>query len=212
MLQVTVICTDPRHPVNAALQEWFSEIALVADVRLARSASEAEGGDFLFLVSCQELVRPEARRRYRHVLVLHASALPDCRGMSPHVWQILDGHTELTMSLLNADDPVDSGDVWNQIPFHVPKSATFNEINTAVFSAQKKLMTWALENCDRSRPTPQQGIPTYCRRRSPADSELDPLRPLADSFDLLRIADPVRYPAYFSLHGRRFRITIEPMQ
>jgi methionyl-tRNA formyltransferase len=72
-------------------------------------------------------------------------------------------------------------------------------------------MSWALQNCDRHTPTPQQGTPSYYRRRTPADSEIDPRRPLMDSFDLLRLADPERYPAYFTLHDRKFRITIEPM-
>lgn len=211
MLQVTVLCSDPRHPVNDALARWSLESTPIAKVRIVRTVIEATGGDFLFLVSCHEIVRSDVRQKFRHVLVLHASALPECRGMSPHVWQILDGRTELTMSLLNADDPVDSGDVWRQIPFHVAPTATFSEINQALFSAQTNLMTWALENCDRSRPKPQQGVPTHCRRRSPTDSEIDPLRPLAESFDLIRVADPVRYPAYFSLHGRKFRITIDPI-
>jgi methionyl-tRNA formyltransferase len=211
MLKVTILCSDPRHPVNEALKAWSLEVAAVAEVRIVSTIADAMAGDFLFLVSCQEVVRLDARRRFRYALVLHASALPECRGMSPHVWQILDGRTDLTMSLLNADDPVDSGDVWRKIPFHVPRTAVFHEINTALFSAQTQLMSWAIANCDRTRPVAQQGAPTYCRRRRPADSEIDPQRPLAENFDLLRVADPERYPAHFTLHGRKFRITIDPI-
>lgn len=212
MHRVTVLCSDPRHPVNVPLDRWSADIAPVADVQIVRTVAEARGGDFLFLVSCQEIVRAEARSRYRHALVLHASALPNGRGMSPHVWQLLDGRTELTMTLLNAADPVDSGDIWRQVPFNVPRSATFGEINARLFDTQIELMSWALQNCDRDAPTQQQGTPSYYRRRTPADSEIDPRKPLVDSFDLLRLADPERYPAYFNLHDRKFRITIEPMQ
>ncbi len=211
MKKVTVLCSDSRHPVNVPLDRWSNEVAPVADVQIIRTVAEARGGDFLFLVSCQEIVRAEARSRYRHTLVLHASALPTGRGMSPHVWQLLDGQTELTMTLLNAADPVDSGDIWRQLSFNVPRSATFGEINARLFDTQIELMSWALQNCDRHTPTQQQGTPSYYRRRTPADSEIDPRRPLMDSFDLLRLADPERYPAYFTLHDRKFRITIEPM-
>jgi methionyl-tRNA formyltransferase len=72
-------------------------------------------------------------------------------------------------------------------------------------------MTWAIDHCDRASPYPQRGTPTKHRRRVPADSEIDPSRSLAECFDLIRVADPERYPAYFTLHGRKFRIAIEPI-
>jgi methionyl-tRNA formyltransferase len=210
MHRVTVICSDPCHPVNAVLAEWVESVREVADVRIVRKGAEAIGGDFLFLVSCHEMIRSDTRARYRHVLVLHASALPEGRGMSPHVWQLLEGRSNLTMTLLNAEDQLDSGDVWNQTSIHVPVSATFEEINAILFSAQTSLMTWALQHCDRVQPRPQVGTPTYYRKRTPSDSEVDPRQSLAEMFNVLRTADPDRYPAFFRLHGRIYKISIEP--
>lgn len=212
MLQVTVLCSDPRHPVRPTLARWSAEVADRADVSIVSTVGELLGGDYLFLVSCHEIVRKAVRERFRHVLVLHASALPEGRGMSPHVWQILEGRTELTLSLINAEDVVDSGAIWRQRSIHVPRSATFVEINEALFTAETELMTWALDSCDLASPCPQEGAPTHYRRRTPADSEIDPRSPLAASFDVIRISDPDRYPAYFSLFGRRFRIRIEPIE
>lgn len=211
MLRVTVLCSDPAHPVNVALVRWSSAVADHACAQIVRTVPEALGGDFLFLVSCHQVVRREDRARYRHVLVLHASALPEGRGMSPHVWQILEGRTDIAVSLINAEDAVDSGAIWRQVSFHVPRSATFAEINEALFAAEMELMSWALVNCDRETPRTQFGDPSFYRRRTPADSEIDPGRPIAESFDIIRTSDPVRYPAHFHLFGRRFRITIDPM-
>ena len=211
MLRVTVLCSDPHHPVNAILRQWSSVVKDRAEVIIVRTVAETAGGDLLFLVSCHEIVEADVRRRYRHALVLHASALPECRGMSPHVWQILQGRTELTMSLLTAEDKVDSGAIWRQVRFEVPRTAVFEEINSSLFSAEMDLMTWAIDHCDEVQPRPQSGNPTYCRRRTPADSEIDPSKSLADSFDAIRVADPHRYPAYFTLQGRKFRISIEPI-
>ncbi len=58
----------------------------------------------------------------------------------------------------------------------------------------------------------QQGEPSYYPRRRPDDSRLDPDRTLRQLFNQLRVADPVRYPAFFELAGRRFelRITAAP--
>lgn len=48
---------------------------------------------------------------------------------------------------------------------------------------------------------PQKGVASYYRRRRPADSQLDPERTLAEQFDLLRVVDNDRYPAFFEWRG-----------
>ncbi len=211
MLQLTILCTDPRHPINRHLEQWAASMVGRASVRIIRRVVDAGSGDFLFLVSCQEIVSAEVRRRFRHALVLHASALPEGRGMSPHVWQILEGRTEIAMTLLEAVDEVDAGSIWSQILVHVPHSALFPEINEALFAAEIDLLTWAVAHCDQAEPRPQSGVVTRYPRRTPNDSRIDPNKSLAESFNLIRVSDPERYPAHFTLHGRTFRITLDPI-
>lgn len=182
-----------------------------AHVEIIRRASQACGGDFLLLISCQDVVPPSVRQLYRHALVIHASDLPRGRGMSPHVWQIVEGCERIVLTLLAAADPVDTGGIWHQIVIPIPRNAVFHEINRLIFEAELQLMTWAIANCDRLAPRPQEGVVTQYRRRTPADSEIDPTKPLSDVFDLLRIADPVRYPAFFRYRDRTFRISIDPL-
>lgn len=64
-----------------------------------------------------------------------------------------------------------------------------------------------------SEPSPpqaieQQGETSYWPRRTPEDSKLDPEKSLQDQFNLLRIVDNERYPAYFELNGQRYLIKI----
>ena len=49
-----------------------------------------------------------------YTLVLHASDLPDGRGWSPHVWDVISGKSSLTLSLINAEDSVDTGHIWKK--------------------------------------------------------------------------------------------------
>ncbi len=212
MHSCTVICTDACHPVNSFLKKWRETVRTIATVEIVRTAADAKGGDFLFLISCQELVPRQIRNRFRHSLVIHASDLPRGRGMSPHVWQILEGNADLILSLLSVADPVDTGDIWHQIEMHIPRNAVFSEINALVFKGEVALMNWALRHCDSAKPRLQAGNPTQYRRRTPADSELDPAKPLAELFDQLRVADPTRYPAFFRFRGRLFRVGIEPIE
>jgi len=55
------------------------------------------------------------------------------------------------------------------------------------------------------RPLPR--APRY-RRRRPADSRLDPDRTLAEQFELLRVVDNDRYPAFFEWRGRCYEVKI----
>ena len=165
----------------------------------------------LFLVSCNQIIRQSTRDHFRHSLVLHASPLPHGRGMSPHIWQVLEGATKLTLTLLNAEDEVDSGDIWLQREFEVPPTALYDEINARLFDAEVTLMHWALENCDTARPRAQYGQPTIYRRRRPQDNRIDPERSLGESFDLMRVADPDRYPAFFEFRGQKYRIRIDKL-
>lgn len=212
-MKVDVLVTDPGHPVVPALLRWMDRVRGAHAVGLIHRADEAVGGDALFLVSCGELVGPELRARYGHTLVLHASDLPAGRGWSPHVWDIVGGAEAITVCLLDAAEPVDSGPVWLRQRVEIGGGWLHDEINEALFAAEVELMDRWLELVERDegfRPSTQaeDGV-TWHRRRTPADSELDPERTLAEQFDLLRVADPDRFPAFFELRGRRYRLTLQ---
>jgi methionyl-tRNA formyltransferase len=211
MTTVHLLCTDPQHGVNAWLERWSEAAPPSVDARILRHSREATGGDFLFLVSCHQIIGAETRARYRHTLVLHASALPEGRGMSPHVWQILEGRRGFTLTLLEAADALDAGRIWHQLDVDVPDNVVCHEINARLFDAELALMDWALAHAARVTPREQQGEPSYYRKRLPSDSRIDPAQPIAEVFDLLRIADPERYPAFFEYRGRSYRLRLEPM-
>src|SRR5512134_780920 len=87
------------------------------EVALLFSRRDLTDGDILFLVSCSEIITSRERERYRAVLVLHASDLPQGKGWSPHIWSVIGGASEITLCLLEAADPVDSGRVWLKTRF-----------------------------------------------------------------------------------------------
>lgn len=209
MHRVSILCSDPAHPVNEALSAWAISRAASAQVEILRRAAELRGGDFLFLVSCHEILPRRIRDLYRHTLVLHASDLPRGRGMSPHVWQILEGADVIKVTLLAAEDGLDTGDIWHQLEIVFDGTELCDEINRKIFDAELALMTWALDHSQSVEPRAQHGEPTYYRRRVPEDSRVDPTNTIEQAFNLLRVADPDRYPAFFVLRGRRFRIRID---
>jgi methionyl-tRNA formyltransferase len=181
------------------------------EINLIRSKSQLSHGDLLFLISCSEIVSEADRRPYTKALVIHASDLPRGRGWSPHIWQIIGGATELTLTLLEAANKVDSGAVWTKLEVRVGKDALWDEINRTVFDAELQLMDFAIKNFEAIEPQAQSTAiePTYYPKRSPADSQIDAQRSIEEQFDLIRVCDPDRYPAYFELHGQKYTIRLE---
>lgn len=209
-MRISFLCSDDSHPVNAYLHKWIEQHN-AHDSELVRRKNQLSGGDILFLISCSEIVRPEDRAAYQATLVLHASDLPRGRGWSPHIWQILEGADEITLSLLEAEDRVDSGRIWHKTKFKVPKHALWNEINERLFQAELELINFAVHNFETIEPYPQDLTiePSYYPKRTPEDSRIDPQGNLESQFDKLRICDPNRFPAFIEAHGRKYKIILE---
>jgi methionyl-tRNA formyltransferase len=210
-MRINILCSDENHPVNSYLATWIDRHRSIHEIELVRQKSELAAGDILFLISCSELIEKNIRDMFGASLVLHASDLPNGKGWSPHVWQILEGNESITLSLLEAEDRVDSGAIWNKITFDVPLHALWDEINHLLFSAELELMSLAVSEFPNIAPTAQpSGVAgTYYPRRTPGDSMIDPNQSIAEQFDKIRVSDPVRYPATFELFGIKYKLIVE---
>ncbi|RAR56780.1 methionyl-tRNA formyltransferase [Onishia taeanensis] len=211
-MKITVLCTDADHPVNDWLMRWKDLHHRQHDIYICRDRQDLCGGDVLFLVSCSQIINAKYREKYRHVLVLHASDLPKGRGWSPHIWALLEGEKTITVSLLDAEDSVDTGAIWAKRTFEVPAHALHDEIHELLFDTELALMDQALLLvADGKTPAPQSPdvAASYYPKRSPTDSEVDPAQPLSELFNTIRVMDPSRYPAYFQLHGHIYTIEMK---
>jgi methionyl-tRNA formyltransferase len=118
---------------------------------------------------------------------------------------------EITVCLLEAADPVDTGGIVARREFAVPDHALHDEINALLFAAELELMDYAVQKFPDLETTPQatDREPTYYPRRTAADSEIDPGMSIEEQFDLIRVCDPERYPAFFHMRGWKYKLTIE---
>lgn len=196
-----ILCTDRNHPVWPKLRLFCVAVGF----QLANSVEELKGGKYLFLVSCTERISAEVRAKYRRAFVLHESALPKGRGWSPLAHQILDGKTRITVSLIEAVDEIDAGAIWARKTVFIPDYLLAKEISDAVFLVKAQLILKAAWL--GGHPRKQEGEPTYYKRRTPEDCELDPNKTIAEQFDLLRICEP-RYPAFFNHRGHKYVLEV----
>ena len=207
-MKITVVCSDPMHPKWPGLVNWVAEQP-DGSAELLTAVADAKGGDFLFLVSVQEMVGADVRTRYRHTLVIHASDLPHGRGWSPHVWTVLEGGNRICITMLEASNKVDSGAIWMQQEITLEGHELCDEIASLIGAAELDLMRFAIVNEVEIRPRPQDDREaTYYPRRFPSDSALDVNGSFADQFELLRVSDHDRYPAYIDHRGHRYAVKL----
>ena len=212
-MKVTLLCSDAQHPVNPYLESWSESQKLDHQISIVRKKEDLPGGDFLFLVSCSELIEKPDRDNYRFCLVLHASNLPNGRGWSPHIWELLGGADFITLSLLEAEDRVDSGVIWKKKQILVGKGLLWNEVNDLLFTSEVELIDVAVNEFESISPSPQplDAKASYYAKRTPELSRVDPGKSLESEFNLIRLCDPDRFPAFFDLHGSRYKISLEKL-
>ena len=125
-------------------------------------------------------------------------------------WQILEGSTTIPICLFNTNEEVDAGSVIYRDCIRLGGNETYEEWRRLQGEKTLEMCRRFLDEPVPPEGTEQRGRPTSYERRSPSDSRLDPNRTIAEQFDLLRVADPDRYPAHFHHRGRRFTLLLRP--
>lgn len=210
-MRISLLCSDPQHPVNSYIHRWAQAQTGLHEVDIVQKKSQLSGGDILFLISCSEIVNASDRAQYKVCLVLHASDLPKGRGWNPHIWALIQGAETITLSMLEAEDKVDSGRIWHKTHISVPKHALWDEINHLLFTAEVEMIDYVVHNNLLLAPQPQADTEhaTYFPKRSPQDSQIDPKKSISEQFDLIRVCDPNRFPAFFEHLGHRYILKLE---
>ena len=167
-------------------------------------------GELCFVLSYSRVLDAESLARHARTLVVHESDLPRGRGWSPLTWQVLEGADRIPIVLFEAVERIDAGQVYLRDEIELGGTELVDKLR-----ARQAFQTLGL--CRRfvqeypailKHGQPQVGDPTYFSRRAPWDSRLDPERSIAEQFDLLRVVDNERYPAWFEHRGRRYVLQI----
>jgi methionyl-tRNA formyltransferase len=174
---------------------------------LIHDHEQVVSGDILFLISCEKIFTKFNLNKYN--LVIHESDLPMGRGWSPMTWQILEGKNEVTVTLFEAELSVDSGRIYKQSVIKFFGNELIDEIRNSQAQVSMNLILDFISEYPPIFSKPQSGLPSYYRKRTAEDSELDITKSIEDQFNLLRVVDNERYPAYFFIKGSKYKISIE---
>ena len=175
-------------------------------VKLIYKHEDVIKGEVLCLLSCEKIFKYLNYNDYN--LVIHESDLPLGKGWSPLTWQVLEGKNEIPVTLFEAAESVDAGEIYSKEYLKLNGSELLPEIKDKQGKITIKLILLFLENFPMIGKE-QVGESTFYDRRKAEDSKLDINKSIADQFNLLRVCDNERYPAYFSYKGSEYKILIE---
>ena len=206
------VCADSESWINPhiarMLSKWLNDGHTVT---WTSDAALLSPGDLCFFLSYGRIVDGRTLGLHHHNLVVHASDLPKGRGWSPMTWQVLEGRREIPVTLFEAAEAVDSGPIFDQCWLQTSGLELIDELREALGRATTELCERFVAEYPESASTsrPQQGQPTFYAKRRPRDSRIDIDRTLREQINLLRIADPERYPAWFELENARFGVFLK---
>ena len=208
-MKIIILCSSKKHPIYPFLKKWVKN-QKSHNVKLFIDKKKLEKGDLLFLVSYDKIITSKIRKNFKKTLVIHASDLPIGRGWSPHIWQILNGKNKITVSLFEADDKIDNGNICKKSFFNLEGHELFDEINAKLFKAELELMEFAVKNFDKLPSIPQSKSRSKpFPKRTPNDSELNPKKTISEQFNLMRVADENRFPCFLNYKGHRYKLFLK---
>jgi methionyl-tRNA formyltransferase len=209
--RVAVVVDNPSWITSYAQQLVTNLTGSGEQAKFVDAYAEVPEGAVAYYLGCLRITPPEILMRNRRNLIVHASNLPKGRGFSPLTWQILEGRSRIPICLIDAAELVDSGAVvyrdWVDFAGH----ELIDELRDGIGAKTIELCMRFLAEGTPPKGEPQTGVPSTYGRRRPADSRLDPTKSIVEQFNLLRVVDNQRYPAWFEHLGHQYRILVEKL-
>ena len=163
--------------------------------------------DYVFVLGYTKILPKTLIEKNKLVTVIHESNLPKGKGISPLQWQILQNKNIIKINLIKLESKVDSGDIILTDDLKFNGSELYDEIRKKQAEATFKLIDKFLSKkiCCYKK---QKGKESFFRKRSPADSKVDIKQSLKKSFNLLRICNNEKWPAFFYYKNQKYILKI----
>jgi len=179
----------------------------VESITIIHNHSDVVKGDILCLVGCEKIFKKLHLNKSN--IVVHESRLPEGKGWSPLSWQVIEGKSEIPVTLFEADKNIDAGKSY----FQETIKLSGHELNNELKHKQGQITNTLIEKYILSYPNikgkEQQGESTFYKRRTPKDSQLNINKSIDEQFNLLRTVDNQNYPAYFIKNNVKYILKIE---
>ena len=162
----------------------------------------------MLILSCEKILKAEYLKLHKSNVVVHPSKVPLGKGWSPLAWQILEGLNNIPVSLFEAVEEVDAGDVYIVDYINLKGYELNDEIKHQQGLITIKMVKNYITQFNSITAVPQNGQESFYPRRKQKENELDINKTIVEQFNLLRIVDNERYPAHFFINDKKYILKI----
>jgi len=207
-LKISILVDNSDSWIVPYARKIKQELAEKYDAELFFKARDIPEGDVLFLLGCISIIPGEILKRNKNNIVIHESDLPKGRGWSPIAWQVMENKNRIPIVLFEAAEEADSGPIYLKDYIQLDGTELLAEIKQKQGEKTAELIYSFLEKWPDIQARPQQGEPSFYRRRTRKDDALDIEKSLIENFNHLRIVDNEKYPAWFEYKGQKYILKI----
>lgn len=220
LLEINKILSLFKHDITIVTpyESWFVTFARKLqyqleqdgfDVFFTNSHKQVPVSQIVFYLSYSNLVPQNVLNQATSNIVVHASDLPKGKGWSPWVWEMVEGHNELTLTLFELTQELDAGPYYAKEKLQFEGHELLDEIR---YNLAHKIIHMCSQYAHGQygfQPIKQSGESSYYRKRTPQDNEIDIQATIYSNFNLFRLADNEAYPVFFQYQGYVYTLKIQ---
>ncbi len=206
-MKITILTDNPKSWIIPHIEELKTKLKNHNITHIFNS-KEIKKGDLMLILSCEKILNNSHLSYHESNVVVHPSKLPLGKGWSPVAWQILEGSNKIPVSLFEANEKVDAGEVYILDYIELEGSELNEEIKLKQGVKTIEMVMKYINNFKSIEGIPQSSKETFYAKRSALDSEIDINKTLNEQFNLLRVIDNERYPAFFIKEGKKYVLKI----
>ena len=176
--------------------------------KIEENYKKIKGQDIVFILGYGKLLPETFLNKNKLNLVIHESKLPKDKGGAPIHYQILANKKKIYISLIKASIKIDSGDIYLVDCLKLNGTELMDELRFKQAQARLNIIKKLLKKFPKIKSFKQRGKGNFNRLRNSNDSEININKSIKSQFNLLRICDNERYPAFFKYKNKRFILKI----
>lgn len=207
-MKITILTDNPNSWILPYVDDLKKELSEMHTISHIFKTSDIVGGDIMLVLSCEKILKGEYLKMHKSNVVVHPSKVPLGKGWSPLAWQVLEGSNNIPVSLFEAVEAVDAGDVYIVDYIKLEGHELNEEIKHQQGLLTMKMVKRYIDEFESMIGVPQNGDETFYPRRRQKENELDVNKTIVEQFNLFRVVDNERYPAHFYLNGKKYIIKI----
>tara|TARA_Y100000590_G_scaffold84200_1_gene94074 strand:- start:34900 stop:35568 length:669 start_codon:yes stop_codon:yes gene_type:complete len=203
--------TDPKNNwIKKDIKKFVSKLSKKKYLaKVTEDENKSTNHDVLFILGYTKIIKEKLLNKNKYNLVIHESDLPKGKGFSPIQWQILDNKKNIKSKLIDCSSKkVDSGDVYFTKEIKLDGTELYEEWRKKQSNVTMELIKKFLKIYPNIKKTKQFGKSTFLKKRFPQDSKININKPIRSQFNLLRVCNNKRWPAFFLFKKKKYIIKI----